>query len=155
MERACANNTSELPETPGVAEIFAKFEAGYTARTGAKLGRITPGAPAGKGPCRAGWDERPPSSALWRRLPTLHTRDSLAHLPFPTSPPSAPGAEPAAKPVAAATTRPAGTAATPTVELIPSAAAQPAAEPAPASSGPTVQLVEPAPLVQAASSGWP
>lgn len=43
VERACANNTSELPETPGVAQIFAQFEAGYTARTGGTMRRITPG----------------------------------------------------------------------------------------------------------------
>lgn len=43
VQRACANNTSELPETPGVAEIFAQCEAGYTARTGGRMSRITPG----------------------------------------------------------------------------------------------------------------
>lgn len=70
---------------------------------------------------------------------------------------------PAAANPAATAARPAGTAATPAVELIPSAAAQlsagipaaaaqPAAEPA---GGPSVTLVEPAPRVQAASSGRP
>ena len=55
VERACANNTSELPETPGVAAIFAKFEAGYTARTGQELRRITPGARGLRGVNRRGW----------------------------------------------------------------------------------------------------
>ncbi|PRW59651.1 nitrilase 2 isoform A [Chlorella sorokiniana] len=77
VESACANNTSELPETPGVADIFDKFEAGVTSRTGGKMRRITP------------------------------------------------GAEPVTTPAAATATGPAGTTTAPSVELIPSAAAQP------------------------------